>query len=334
MKKMFRKSCISLCMLCLMLFCTRNVYAAKTDSLTVGGYAGEVNDSEKNGANSSLLRSSVKLDNTKLVMYPTQTKKLIPYSAGNKVSGKWKSSNKSVVSVSSKGKLTAKKAGTATITVTVEGTSATCKVTVKNPSLKLGSSSLALDVGKSKTIKAAATGISNKITWSSSNKSVATVNSSGKVTAKKAGSCTITAKANGITAKCRVSVTDSTKDTVKFITSKAWDIYEDYKGDHLVTSYAFLPNGNYYCMLGYVNSEYVYGVHGTYKVNKDSIKLSFRKNGKTKSYSYKVNAKTRTFTQTSDIGFFNTHKKGQVLRLEKNPYRTRDEIKKMEEMYF
>lgn len=50
------------------------------------------------------------------------------------VSGKvkWKSSKKSVAVVSGKGKVTAKKAGTAKITATVKGRKLSCKVTVRN----------------------------------------------------------------------------------------------------------------------------------------------------------------------------------------------------------
>lgn len=55
-------------------------------------------------------------------------------------------------------------------------------------------------------------GGSGKITWSTSNKSVATVNSSGYVVANKGGKCNIYAKRNGYTMKCTVEVSmfDST----------------------------------------------------------------------------------------------------------------------------
>ena len=51
--------------------------------------------------------------------------------------------------------------------------------------VKLNKKKLTLEVGKSETLKL--TGTKSKITWSSSNKSVATVSTKGKVTAKKAG---------------------------------------------------------------------------------------------------------------------------------------------------
>lgn len=59
------------------------------------------------------------------------TVKYDPINTTVKKSVSWKSSNANVASVSG-GKVTAKKAGTATITATVSGKKATCKITVKN----------------------------------------------------------------------------------------------------------------------------------------------------------------------------------------------------------
>ena len=72
-------------------------------------------------------------------------------------------------------------------------------------SLKLNKSKLTLYVGETATLKATVTGKSNKVTWKSSSRSIATV-SNGKITARKAGTATITAKANGKTKKCVVTV--------------------------------------------------------------------------------------------------------------------------------
>lgn len=70
--------------------------------------------------------------------------------------------------------------------------------------VKLNKDSTTVYVGKTTTLKI--TGTSKKITWSSSNKKVATVSSKGKVTAKKKGTATITAKVNGKSYKCKVTV--------------------------------------------------------------------------------------------------------------------------------
>ena len=68
----------------------------------------------------------------------------------------------------------------------------------------LSHNKLPLTIGFSKTLKV--TGNSGKVSWKSSKPSIATVNSSGKVTAKKTGNCTITASVDGKTLKCSVSV--------------------------------------------------------------------------------------------------------------------------------
>ena len=124
---------------------------------------------------------------------------------------KWSTSNSSVATVSS-GKITAKKAGTATITATSEnGKKAVCKIKVTSvyaDSIKLNKSSLELNVGDTYTVKATLTPSDSvdKIKWSTSDSSVATV-SSGKITAKKAGTATITAKIeNGKKSTVKVTV--------------------------------------------------------------------------------------------------------------------------------
>lgn len=128
-----------------------------------------------------------------------------PSKAANKKVG-YKSSKKSVASVSSKGVVTAKKAGKATITVYSKKNSkkkATVKVTVKSgikiKSVKLNKTKAELEEGKTLTLKSTVNatpkkykGTNKNVIWHSSNTKVATVSSKGKVTAKKAGTATIT----------------------------------------------------------------------------------------------------------------------------------------------
>ena len=77
-------------------------------------------------------------------------------------------------------------------------------------SVALNKPTLTLDIGKTSTLKATvypSNAANKKCTWRSSNTSVATVDSNGKVTAKKAGTATITVKtSNGKTATCKVTV--------------------------------------------------------------------------------------------------------------------------------
>ena len=76
-------------------------------------------------------------------------------------------------------------------------------------SIKLNASTVSLSLSEQVTLKATVTGSSKKVTWSSSNKNVAKVNQKGVVTPVDSGRAVITAKANGKTAKCTVSVYSS-----------------------------------------------------------------------------------------------------------------------------
>ncbi len=128
---------------------------------------------------------------------------------GKKVTGKngkitWKSSNKKIATVNSKGKVTVKKkAGTVTITAKApNGKKASVKLKVSKKAVKVTKVKITgkktMKAKKSQTLKAVAapaTAPNHKLTWKSSNKKVATVNSKGKVTAKKKGTVTITATA-------------------------------------------------------------------------------------------------------------------------------------------
>ena len=129
----------------------------------------------------------------------------------------WSSSNPKVASMGSGGVATAKGLGTCTITAkTVNGKTATCKITVKpSPTgIKLNYSALTMTAGTTFTLKATvspSSTLNKKVTWSTSSSAVATVSSSGVVSAKKAGTCTITAKTfNGKTASCKITVKSKT----------------------------------------------------------------------------------------------------------------------------
>ncbi|MDF2588948.1 MAG: glycoside hydrolase family 18, partial [Anaerocolumna sp.] len=126
----------------------------------------------------------------------------------------WSSNNKSIATVSSTGKVTAKSKGTATITASVAGKKIYSKITVKEP-IKISSQSVSLEENQSKTLKI--TGTTSKVNWSSNDKSVATVSSTGKVTAKSKGTATITASVAGkkLTSKVTVKkpITTSTSTT-------------------------------------------------------------------------------------------------------------------------
>ena len=198
-----------------------SLYTFGTSLNSIYGYKGTVAETyaKENGFKFIEISepTSVSLNKTALTLDVgksyTLTKTVSPSNAVTSYT--WSSSNTSVATVDGNGKVTAKKAGTATITVkTANGKTASCNVTVQAvqavpTSVSLNKTSLTLDVSKSYTL-AKTVSPSNAVTsytWSSSNTSVATVDSNGKVTAKKAGTATITVKtSNGKTATCKVTV--------------------------------------------------------------------------------------------------------------------------------
>lgn len=219
------------------------------------------------GSDISLFRYPVAFNESNIYLYKGQTKTVTPYVGGSKVLGKWKSSNSSVASVNSKGKIIAKKKGTATITVTVKGISANCKVTVKENSIKLNKSSLSLNVGQSSSLNATVEGKANKVTWKSNNKFVATVSSSGKVTAKRKGTATITATANGKTAKCTVNVVKKVTD-ISFVMNKKLADAAAYLGFRRALSYDPGAHRLYTDIYTYVMStEIMYNAGGKYPLS-------------------------------------------------------------------
>ena len=130
---------------------------------------------------------------------------------GRSGSVKWTSSDNKVASVN-KGKVTAKKAGTATITATANGVSDSVTVTIEDyiPTIKLNQSNYVLYTNKGNTLnlKATVDGKNKTVSWSSSNDAVATVNK-GKVTAVSEGETIISATANDVTAECLITVRQS-----------------------------------------------------------------------------------------------------------------------------
>lgn len=151
------------------------------------------------------LKPTIKLTATKIplkVKQSTTKLKVSGLAAGDKVVS-WKSKNTKIVKVNSKGKLTAqKKTGKTTVTVTLaSGLKKNITVTVQKGNVKTTkisglSKKITLKKGKKLNLKPVITPITSleKVTYSSSNNKIVSVDKKGKLTAKKAGSAKITVK--------------------------------------------------------------------------------------------------------------------------------------------
>ncbi len=134
--------------------------------------------------------------------------------AGRTIS--WSSGNRAVATVSSSGVVTAVGAGSAWVMATSESRKDSAAIVVSLPpvaSVTVSPSTATLDVGGTRTLSAklldasGATLAGRKISWISSDKSVATVSSAGVVTAVGAGSATVTAASEGKQGKASIAVT-------------------------------------------------------------------------------------------------------------------------------
>lgn len=130
---------------------------------------------------------------------------------GTHASFAWSSKDATVAAVSKTGQITGKKVGTTTVTVkTHNGVKARVKVTVKKAPRKVTLNKITATLKVKGTLRLKATLPANTyspITWSSSDKKIARVSATGKVTAVAVGTATITAATyNGRTAACVVNV--------------------------------------------------------------------------------------------------------------------------------
>ena len=136
------------------------------------------------------------------------------YKSGGKIRSV-RTTNKKIVKVDKKGKITGKKAGKATVTITYTNGSRRIyqvkvqKGIVKTIAVSVNKRNIILaKKGKSFQLRVTLTPVTSqqKVTYKSSNSKVAAVNSKGKIVAKKKGTATITVKSGNKKITCKVKV--------------------------------------------------------------------------------------------------------------------------------
>lgn len=185
---------------------------AKTDASQA-----EVNEalSHLQAAEKELVKVTAALDKKTVAVYTGKTVTLKATSNDKDAKATFTSSNTKVATVSNTGVVKGVKAGTATITASYGNAKATCKVTVKAPSVKFAKKTATVYKGKTAIVKATLAGVSS-VKYTSSNKKVATVNSkTGAVKGLKAGTVTITATSGKLKATYKLTVKNPTFSLTK-----------------------------------------------------------------------------------------------------------------------
>lgn len=193
------------------------VTALKDGSTTIKATVGNVS-STYDIAVKEVKLTGIKMEE-KALIHKGDTKALtVEYTPADTTDDKtvaWSSSDSTVASVDNNGIVTAVKPGSAVITAKVGNYQATCAVTVDAPLKEIVPEKAIIDMVKKQTaniaysVVPADTTDSKDVTFTSSDETVAKVNSDGKVTAKKAGQATVTITgANGIKATVTVNVSE------------------------------------------------------------------------------------------------------------------------------
>lgn len=148
---------------------------------------------------------------SEISMFKADTYKLSLSNVRDDYDVTFESDDTNVCTVSSSGKITAKNIGEATVITTVDTGVRVYQletvVTVKKVGVKITRKKTLMSVGATYKFKALRTGLKSKVKWSSSNKNVATVNTTtGKVIAQSRGVTTITAKCGKYKSSCKLTI--------------------------------------------------------------------------------------------------------------------------------
>ncbi|SDB01617.1 glycerophosphodiester phosphodiesterase family protein [Eubacterium oxidoreducens] len=206
--------------------------------------------------NGKTVKKKIVVKKAKYVL--SKNKLTINLKSSKKITGKYygtmskkityQSSNKKVATVTKNGKVKAKKTGTSKIKVTTsDQKTQTVKVKVVNPyPITLTSETKKMFVGKKVTVPltTASKKYISHFTFSSSNKSVATVSKKGVITAKKRGTTTITIKSDYETKKITLTVYNNIDmSSANFIAHRG---YHEYYIENTLAAYIAAVGKGYY----------------------------------------------------------------------------------------
>lgn len=163
-----------------------------------------------------------------LDMFVNNTQKLV---VTNALGAKFKSSDKTVATVTKKGKIKALKPGTATITCKTATGSATCDVTVAD--MDINKTYLEVCKGDKATLKVS--GAKGTIVWKSKDRSIASISSEGVVKGMKVGETYVVAKLSQTKFRCDVKVTETPTTYENFSANKNTYLYDGYKTKNKLT---------------------------------------------------------------------------------------------------
>jgi uncharacterized protein YjdB len=166
--------------------------------------------------NEILDAENIDLNSKKLVLYNGDTEQLTATITPNETFDKslsWRSSNEAIATVDANGNVTAVSVGKALITAeTSNGLTATCEVTVYDHTTGVTMDETAeINIGEQLQLTANTLPLETSdglVTWSSSNKDIATVTDGGLITGVNQGTCIVTATSvdGGFIATCQVKV--------------------------------------------------------------------------------------------------------------------------------
>lgn len=220
----------------------------------------------------------------------------------------WSSSNAAVASVSASGIVTGKKTGNVTITAEVDGMTYTCKVKVETPSL----STTTLTMTQGTTQRLYVRGSTMTVRWLTNKTSVATVSTSGEVTAKSAGTAVITAVIGGQKYTCNVTVTKPAATTgvagnyeklLKVIKAKGG---VDSKGFLALMDSGYLDDGTqYFTEIAYnqSNKKFVYKTRLRIKAENSTLQVETRMVFSDNAYKKATAQVDVTLPEYNDQGF-------------------------------